>query len=154
MEGRTALGLAIACGVLAVTMVSLDLAWNLSADVDSRIDGQWVTMARAGDDSWYDRPFYGGPECTSPEVRLVVNNDGPFARTVDVWAYYSVSGKSGTETLLRETWDIERFSQQSRELVVPAEAYTPTDPDQPFYAGQVTFVIGDWHLGVCVRGEA
>lgn len=78
MKPRVALALAVATGGLAILLVALDAAWGLEAQVQERDGAGWSTVARTEDDLW----TYGTSCARGADLRLVLRNDAPLARTV------------------------------------------------------------------------
>lgn len=163
MHGRTALLLAIVTGAAAVTLVSLDLAWNLTADLETMRDGEWVPLASAGEDGFYDEAYRmppgPGSGCGTQQLRVTAHNDAPFARTLDAWASVWIPGvdRGGTERVLwRETWHLDGFASKTKEFTVPSDAFSPPpDTEFPVAAStQVSVAIGDLFLSACIEEGA
>jgi hypothetical protein len=154
VQGRTALALAIASGAAAVTLVSLDLAWNLTAELETLEDGTWVRVASAGEEGFTDYrrdDFFAVPGCATPQLRVTAHNDAPFARTLDVRASYWQPRGGSDQTIFRETWRLDGFSQQTKEFTVPEAAYTPDTTDPGFYNASINVYVGDLYLSTCVE---
>jgi hypothetical protein len=159
MDRRLALGLALASAALAVTIVALDLSWNVTAALQEEQDGAWVDLSRATNEQYfYPEPYFPGQGCATGPLRVVVENSHPWGRSVDVHITFYNGTSDRTETLLQDTWTVAGSSQFIHSLDLPASAYVPrSDPDgTPIRnSGSVTVQIGDRiHLSTCLEGSA
>lgn len=111
MEHRTALTVALACGGLAIALVAVDLAFNLTASVQADEDGEWVTITSTKQDQL--ERFPGEDGCVEDRFRVVVDNNRPVGATVDV-----LVEQTGNQTtvLYQETWELGAFSSQQEVL--------------------------------------
>lgn len=160
MDKRTAVVLAVASAGLAVLLVSLDLAWNVTARVDDRDNGGWRTITESGGEGFdiYRGPMMDG--CIDGEARLVVDNGLPWRRSFDVTiAYWNATGFQ-TITYLEETWDMPRFSEREHVFTLPPDAFyvPPADgvdrPPGKLRAGDLSVTVGDLFLSACLEGTA
>lgn len=157
MQARTALIAAIICGTLAVGIVAADVAWSLEASIQAQVDGEWETVATTDPDGLYRSGMHPSFGCHGPEMRLVIENDRPFAAEVEVHVTYHNATSKRTDTLLRDTLDLPRFGEHTYTLTVPDAAFPQSRDNQTTPPERTIFLdvlVGDQMFGTAVCPEA
>lgn len=156
MQARLALGIAVACGALAVALVAVDLTYTLTVAIEGQDDnGEWVTYQRQPYDYGADRAHEpSGFGCTGPDVRIVIHNDRPISATRDVRILYDVGGRS--TTVLDETVSLDAGEVWTHAFTIPPEAFPDdNETDDRFIDRNVhvnAHVDGLW-LSHCASAE-
>lgn len=150
MQRRTALIAAIVSGVLAVSIVAVDLQFGLEAELQVMEDGEWVSIT---EDRSLREP---GAGCVGRDLRLYVDNHRLFASTVDVSVtYYSLAGEQ--VVVLSDTWELGPNDVQFHAFSIPDSAFVPRSdgnetPQKPGggYTVSVNAYANDIYLYTCV----
>lgn len=156
MQPRLALVLALVSVVLAVAVVSVDLAYTLEVRLESRdASGTWRVLA-------VDPYDPGASErtipCGGPDLRVVADNHRPISGTVDlVISYTNATGSA--HTVAREHRSLAAFTAWSYDWTIPASAFqspaTSPEPTRPAKSFANAVVAVDHHqLMSCVQAEA
>lgn len=158
MTPRTALLMALLAGGIAIAIVSVDLAFTLTARLEAKnANGDWVLVAQTPepDSGRYDgRPFPEPGGCAGPDLRLVVDNDKPFPDRVSVRISYQDPANQRTRTFYTGEWALQAFETRSHEFTVPSDAFPPPDTNNPRPSAYVNLYVGDLFLSTCVTREA
>lgn len=149
VQPRLALGLALGSAALAISAVTVDLAYELEAFLDTQDEGGWRTVATS-DPEAPSRIF--DPGCGSQTFRLRVHNDRLVASTVEVHISYS-GPSAGQTTILHDTWRLGRGETRTYEFSVPDSAFEQAPDGYKPYVG-VNAQVGDLYLGACVEEAA
>lgn len=124
MKPRSALFAAILCGVAAVALVALDLAFNVDTKLEVRdANGAWRTVASTSTDP--QRAYPASVACGS-HFRLTVHNGLLWGTSLHVTI--TASGNSGTTTLLDETWSVGAGADVLSEFNAPNSTFESPNP--------------------------
>lgn len=150
MRPRTALIASIACGVVGITVVALDLQYTLTVVLEAKDDGVWRPVARYpyGDGRDYETPA----GCQGPTMRLVVDNHRPIPADLRVEITFTNATTLRTTTVHDEVWDLPAFGSRAFEFTLPASAFEGPSRGDFVKSAQVLVRAGDAFLSACVGG--
>lgn len=151
VQPNTALAWAVAAGLLAVGIVTADLAYNLTARLQFRTtNGEWRTAAEQPyPEERRGEPYpVDGSRCATRFLRLLVDNDKPLAETVRVLITYRSLRDAATYTVLDERWSLGAQEERTFEFEIPETAFgDSTVPSEV----PVTARVDDLYLWTCVE---
>ncbi len=139
MRPRAMLAAALVTGGLAVLTVGLDVVWGTTATLEGFTEeGNWVVVATTDPEAWrYER--FG--TCVT-DYRLVISNDRPFAKSLDVLVMSDEEGHTQT-TLYDHAVEVPAFGEVTIDLDTPA----PWTVDNQTVYPHVWANVDDMHLG-------
>lgn len=152
MDRRVALASSLVAAALAVAIVAVDLQYNVTVSLQTQEDDGWTTVARQDEGSFGPRhPYFG---CAGPEMRILIDNDLPWAQSFDVQVDVHRFDTGQDERLLDETVTVGGGDQEHIPFTVPEWAWSGNASDGIKPLGDIEVRVDDIFLSSCVEAPA